>query len=96
MPTISIPKQLHPDWLVGASKEEKDKLAEDLRKYAASSPYFKILKTMCQRKLEAIQSQEDGSVNQYSQTDWAFKQAHYNGSKQMLKWLDQVLSIVEE
>lgn len=88
-------KQIHPDWTVGLTSEEKDRLITDLKK-ASSVVFLRIMKEMVKRKAESVLAQEDGNVNQYNNADWAYKQAHLNGNKQMIKWLDQVLDFVDK
>lgn len=83
---------IHPDLLHGL--EAKDK--KDFQSLALSNKDNKVLKQLKQaiaRRLLTIASEEE-SNSSYNQVAWAYKQAHLNGNKQTLRWLDQLLGFV--
>jgi len=82
--------KIHSDWF---SKEDNK---EELRKHLLlAKTQLSKLRDVVRRKLDTVLSQEDGTVEQYNNSDWAYKQAHINGQKNILKWLDQVLGSIE-
>lgn len=70
-------------------KTPKDK--EEFKQACVSSIALRRLADIIRQKLEAIES---GETN-YDTASWAYRQAHYNGKREALKEIDQLLSFVE-
>lgn len=81
----------HSDWFFQGDNKE-----EIIKRIRSSIPILTRTREMVKRKLDVVTSQEDGNTDQYKNTDWAYRQAHINGQKNILKWLDQVLGSVTD
>ena len=79
-------------WFTGLDEEEKEKFRKHLLSNNSNAILSK-LKNIVERKRQSLEdSERDTRI--YDNPSWSHKQAHNNGARQMLKYIEDLLIFV--
>lgn len=76
-------------WTQGMNKEEKDAFLSILSLEEKSKVYERLLSIVQSRRRALETSEIIGTA--YDNPNWAYKQAHNNGARQMLQFIETLL-----
>lgn len=80
-------------WIQNLSAEDKDGFIGML-KNNYNDPILLRLKAIIETKRQALEASERNPSN-YDDASWSHKQAHNNGARQMLKYVEDLLSFTK-
>ncbi len=88
---MTLTPHLHPDWFIGV--DDRQRLVKGLQD-SANSLVLRILREILDRKVQTLTNEE--LKTDYDNASWSHRQAHINGNKEILRYIDQVLGFVNK